>query len=96
MHLGCQGKQISQKLLQIDEINASSGNIFLVCGSSGTGKSVLLEALAGLKSETLKIDITLNNQFTSSFLSAIQSEEALIDYFSKNMEFKILYGYFPL
>src|SRR5262249_54407122 len=42
---GLKGDQVSTELLAPTDVKASGGNIFLIVGSSGSGKSVLLKAL---------------------------------------------------
>jgi ABC-type lipoprotein export system ATPase subunit/GNAT superfamily N-acetyltransferase len=42
---GLNGKQIRQNLLRVEQFTANSGNIYLFAGASGTGKTMLLDAI---------------------------------------------------
>jgi len=67
-------------------VEASSGNIILVTGPSGSGKSVLLKVLdLSYKDELLKVTYRdgCGKAYEAAWMNDIQSDRPLIEYFSE-------------
>jgi len=82
---GLDGEKIKQRLLSIDKFSAVSGNVFLLAGASGTGKSIFIDAL-GSEDYPLPRNIKISSDVFSVPKTAkftdIEPNEILIDYFS--------------
>lgn len=76
---------IKSEILDQIEISASQGNICLILGPSGTGKSLLLESIdKNFTSNTLEIDRDSRGMdFQVARLPDFKFKESLIDYFAK-------------
>ncbi len=80
---GLSGSYIKQNLVSMDAIKATSGNVFLITGVSGSGKTVLLEALANKKIESLNVSFDLNKPYTYSVMQDFDQSKVLIDFFAE-------------
>ncbi|MGV8922348.1 MAG: ATP-binding cassette domain-containing protein [Thermomonas sp.] len=82
---GLVGDTVKQRLLEISSFTANSGNIFLLAGASGTGKSIFLETL-GMSDFVIHHNIHVTHERfivpSTSKLASIGSEEIVIDYFA--------------
>ncbi|QQP99552.1 GNAT family N-acetyltransferase [Lysobacter enzymogenes] len=83
---GLVGNTVKQRLLQVSSFSATSGNIFLLTGASGTGKSIFLDVL-GLNDHRLHQNIrVMHERFlvpSTSKLAVIPQEQVVIDYFAE-------------
>lgn len=83
---GLDGRQIRQTLLELNEFTALQGNVFLLAGASGTGKSVFLDVL-GHKDKNMQKNIALEfEEFSvpsTSSLMTIGTNQIVIDYFAE-------------
>lgn len=75
---------IKSEILEKIEISASAGNICLILGPSGTGKSLLLESIdRKFQSETLEIERDKRgSEYEVSRLPEFSFKGSLIDYFA--------------
>lgn len=88
---GLVGNEIRQKLLSISTFRATSGNIFLLAGASGTGKSVFLDVLAmdacplpkniGISYDSFRVP-------TAAKLAEFDSDAVLIEHFAQRYGLK--------
>lgn len=82
---GLDGNTLKVSLVGPVTIEASGGNIILITGPSGSGKSVLLRAIAD-DSETKLIHTTyiktVDKPFVVGWLTEINSDKPIIEYFS--------------
>jgi len=82
---GLEGSEVKQTLLKIDEFRATQGNIYLLAGASGTGKSIFLDVL-GHKERGIHENIEISYEHleveNTAILSEINPEQIVIDYFS--------------
>lgn len=83
---GLVGDTVKQRLLQISRFTANSGNVFLLTGASGTGKSIFLDAI-GLNDRGLHHNIrVIHERFLvppTSTLAVIPADKVVIDYFAE-------------
>ncbi|MEJ2788352.1 MULTISPECIES: ATP-binding cassette domain-containing protein [unclassified Pseudoxanthomonas] len=83
---GLVGDTVKQRLLDVSDFSANSGNIFLLAGASGTGKSIFLDIL-GMGDYGIHPNISVSHDRflvpATSKLAAIGAEEILIDYFAE-------------
>lgn len=82
---GLEGSQVKQTLLKVNEFRATQGNIFLLVGASGTGKSIYLDVL-GMNDRQIHPNISVTHtKFdvprTAKF-EDIDPESIVIDYFA--------------
>ncbi len=82
---GLEGEFLNQPILQNMSFNAVGGNIMFISGTSGSGKSVLLNILNQDYDKNLNVTFKENNseQFKVSYLKPIQSDLPIIEYFSQ-------------
>jgi ABC-type transport system involved in cytochrome c biogenesis ATPase subunit/GNAT superfamily N-acetyltransferase len=85
---GLHGNKLRVNLAGPVTIEASGGNVILITGSSGSGKSVLLRMLdpAFNADPTLQVSVrdTVRQKYRVEWLREIDSKKPLIEYFSDN------------
>lgn len=83
---GLVGDELKQKLLEVSAFSASGGNVFLLTGASGTGKSVFLDVL-GMQDHGVHKNISVTHELFSvpstSKLATINPDAIVIDYFAE-------------
>ena len=83
---GLDGQMLRVCLVGPVKIEASGGNILLITGPSGSGKSVLLKVLDSThRHEGLKVTFrdTVGRPYSAEWLSELDDERPLIEYFSE-------------
>ena len=84
---GLEGEVLNNHILGPIDIEASGGNIFFITGTSGSGKSVLLNSLdPAYKSDYLDINriIPGHYKYSAGWMHDIESDLPMIEYFSQN------------
>lgn len=92
---GIQGARLKTKIVSRIDIEASAGNVILIAGSSGTGKTALLSALDSSKapsSTSLLIDIKSTNDYMVQWLSPLPSDGAIFDILAERSSVKRALG----
>ena len=89
---GLEGIEIQQNLLRLDEFRATQGEVFLIAGASGTGKSVFLDVL-GKNESPLRRNLSVSFQTfeigaTAKF-AKIDPEVIVVDYFSEKYGLRV-------
>ena len=82
---GLVGDEVKQVLLVISKFHAARGNIFLLAGASGSGKSVFLDVLAMAESpvhSNIAVSYDKFNMPRPAKLSNINPDSIIIDYFA--------------
>jgi len=82
---GIEGETLNSKILEPISIEASGGNIIMLTGSSGSGKSLLLKAIdPTYKDKNLIIDLeNKSSNYSVAWLKELESDMPLIQYFSE-------------
>ncbi len=83
---GISGNALSAHVLGPLDIEASPGNIFLLTGPSGSGKSLLLNAIDPVRlesSQTLQASARKRSEYSVGWLQPIDSDQPVIDYMAK-------------
>ena len=83
---GLNGSMFKVSLVGPVSIEASGGNIILITGPSGSGKSVLLRVLdPDHKGDVLKVTFrdTCGSPYQAAWMNDIESDRPLIEYFSE-------------
>ena len=82
---GLDGSEVTQSLLKIEDFKAGQGNVFLLAGASGTGKSIFLDILGHKERFThnnINISYDIFEVSKTSILQRIDPESVVIDYFA--------------
>lgn len=82
---GLRGDRIFSQLVPEITLEASSGNVILIAGSSGSGKSVLLGALDPCRSSSAKsltFNVSGKQDYTAGWMRQLPAEDPLFDYFA--------------
>lgn len=82
---GLEGKEIRQTLLEVDSFNAQQGNVFLLSGASGSGKTIFLDVLGSQEMgihDNVSVEYEEFSVPSTGSLMSIGIDEILIDYFS--------------
>lgn len=92
---GIQSARLKSKIVSSVDIQASAGNVILIAGASGTGKSALLSALdpgRARGSKSLVVDAKGRNDYTAQWLSPLSSEGAIFDVLAERSSVKEALG----
>jgi ABC-type transport system involved in cytochrome c biogenesis ATPase subunit len=82
---GLDGNSFRTSLVGPLSIEASGGNILLVAGASGTGKSILLSAIDGTRHQeglSISREARCGATYSAEWMDEIISDKPLIEYFS--------------
>ena len=83
---GLEGHAIETQVLPPVSVKATGGNILLIVGASGSGKSALLKALDPTESRRSGLEVSFGGRqdYTCGWLRPLPADTPLFDYFSTN------------
>ena len=83
---GLEGQAIETQVLPPVSVKATGGNILLIVGASGSGKSALLKALDPAEARRSGLDVRPGGRqdYTCGWLKPLPLDAPLFDYFSTN------------
>lgn len=82
---GLEGDTLDSLILPPTPIRASAGNIIMIVGSSGSGKSALLRALDPASRDEASFQVRVNGSrnYTSGWLKPLPDSTPIFDYFAE-------------